>query len=122
MAALQANEWPGNVRQLRNVIERAVILSPGPQVMPAHFPDFELETRLRKGDGAAVASTADSLDEALAHFEKQLIMSALERNNFSINKTAERLKVTRHALRYRMQRLNISTDSSPDGEADVPGK
>ncbi len=115
---LLAHHWPGNVRELRNVIERAVILSPGPQVLPSHLPDFELETRLRKADGP-VAPIPDSLDEALSNFEKQLIMSALERNNFSINKTAERLKVTRHALRYRMQRLNISTDSSPEGDPDV---
>ncbi len=115
---LLAHHWPGNVRELRNVIERAVILAPGPQVQPVHLPDFELETKLRKGDGPA-APIPDSLDEALSSFEKQLILAALERNNFSINKTAERLKVTRHALRYRMQRLNISTDASPDGDTDA---
>ncbi len=118
---LLAHHWPGNVRELRNVIERAVILSPGPQVQPLHLPDFELETKLRKGDGPA-APIPDSLDEALSSFEKQLILAALERNHFSINKTAERLKVTRHALRYRMQRLNLSTDGSPDGDTDVLDK
>lgn len=120
---LLAHHWPGNVRELRNVIERAVILSPGPQVLPAHLPDFEFETRLRKGDAPATPTlTADSLDEALASFEKQLIMGALERYHFSINKTAERLKVTRHALRYRMQRLDISTASSPEEDGDGVGK
>ena len=115
---LMAHHWPGNVRELRNVIERAVILAPGPQVEPMHLPDFELETKLRKGDGPT-GPIPDSLDEALSQFEKQLILAALERNHFSINKTAERLKVTRHALRYRMQRLNLSTDGSPDGDTDV---
>jgi DNA-binding NtrC family response regulator len=115
---LQAHPWPGNVRELRNVIERAVILAPGPQVQPQHLPDFELEAKLSKSDGP-VAPIPDSLDEALADFEKQLIQAALERNHFSINKTAERLKVTRHALRYRMQRLNISTEASPDGDTDT---
>jgi DNA-binding NtrC family response regulator len=71
---LLAHSWPGNVRELRNVIERAVILAPGPQIQPLHLPDFELETRLRKGDAPSSAGAApDSLDEALADFEKQLI-------------------------------------------------
>ena len=113
---LMAHHWPGNVRELRNVMERAVILSPGPQVQPVHLPDFEHETKLRKSEGPA-SPVPDSLDEALAQFEKQLIQAALARNNFSINKTAERLKVTRHALRYRMLRLNLTTDAS-DGDTD----
>jgi len=95
-----------------------VILSTGSQVQPANLPEFELETKLRKGDEVA-APIPDSLDEALAQYERQVITAALERNHFSINKTAERLKVTRHSLRYRMQRLNISTDASPDGDTDV---
>lgn len=114
---LLSHHWPGNVRELRNVIERAVILAPGSQVLPEHLPDFELETKLRKGTAPAT-SIPDSLDEALSNFEKQLILAALERNHFSINKTAERLKVTRHALRYRMQRLNLNTDASSDTDAD----
>jgi DNA-binding NtrC family response regulator len=117
-AKLMAHHWPGNVRELRNVLERAVILSPGPQVQPSHLPDFEHETKLRKGD-APVGPLPDSLDEALAQFEKQLILAALARNNFSINKTAARLKVTRHALRYRMLRLNLSTDAAPEGDTEM---
>ena len=117
-AKLLAHHWPGNVRELRNVLERAVILAPGPQVEPAHLPDFDHETKLRKGDTPA-GPLPDSLDEALAHFEKQLILAALEQNHFSINKTAERLKVTRHSLRYRMLRLNLNTDAVPDGDTDV---
>jgi DNA-binding NtrC family response regulator len=83
-----------------------------------HLPDFELETKLRKSDGP-IAAVPDSLDEAMANFEKQLILAALERNHFSINKTAERLKVTRHSLRYRMQRLNINVDGNPDADTDT---
>ena len=87
-------------------------------MQPLHLPDFELETKLRKSDAPA-GPVPDSLDEALAGFEKQLILAALERNHFSINKTSERLKVTRHSLRYRMQRLNISAEANPDGDTDT---
>ncbi len=114
---LLSHHWPGNVRELRNVIERAVILEETSQIQPVSLPDFEIETRLRKSGGSTSASTSSqTLDEAVAAFERQLIINTLVNNNYSINKTAEHLKVTRHALRYRMQRLNISTDGSTEEE------
>ena len=44
----------------------------------------------------------------MANFERELITAMLEQNHFSLTKTAEQLKISRHALRYRMQRLNIA--------------
>ncbi len=44
----------------------------------------------------------------MADFERQLINTTLEQNRYNISKTAEQLKISRHALRYRMQRLNIN--------------
>ncbi len=106
-AKLLAHHWPGNVRELRNVIERALILETSPEIEPGSLPDFELEGRLHK---AAPQKTVPngSLDEIMAAYERQLINSLLEQNHFSLAKTAEQLKISRHALRYRMQRLNLS--------------
>jgi len=119
-AKLLVHHWPGNVRELRNVIERAVILEDTAQIQPTSLPDFELETRLRKSGGKAEFMAAGlSLDEAVAAFEREVVHSTLVHNNYSINKTAEQLKVTRHALRYRMQRLNINTEGGP-GDAAEP--
>ena len=50
----------------------------------------------------------ESLDEIMANFERDLITSILEQNHFSLTRSADQLKISRHALRYRMQRLNIS--------------
>ena len=47
----------------------------------------------------------ESLDEMMANFERELITAMLEQNHFSLTRTAEQLKISRHALRYRMQRL-----------------
>jgi DNA-binding NtrC family response regulator len=114
---LLAHHWPGNVRELRNVIERAVILESDEQVRAENLPDFHIETRMRKVE--AKAAPADlSLDDALAAHERELIMATLERFGNSINKTAESLKMTRHALRYRMQRLNITTETGRDEEGE----
>ncbi len=59
----------------------------------------------------------ESLDERMANFERELITAMLEQNHFSLTRTAEQLKISRHALRYRMQRLNIATDA--DAEEDT---
>ena len=112
---LMTHHWPGNVRELRNVIERALILETASEIRAASLPDFQPETRLHKG-AAPKASGAESLDDLLADFERELIGNMLEQNHSSLAKTAEQLKITRHALRYRMLRLNLSAE--PEDEAD----
>ena len=54
------------------------------------------------------------------NFERDLILSRLEQNHYSLAKTADQLKITRHALRYRMQRLNVNIDAGPDDDTVVP--
>ncbi|MSU43787.1 MAG: sigma-54-dependent Fis family transcriptional regulator [Pedosphaera sp.] len=113
--ALLAHKWPGNVRELRNVIERAVILESGPVVRAASLPDFEVEGRLRQSDKAPEILADQSFEDAVSEFEKRIITQALEQNHQNVNRAAEQLKMTRHALRYRMQRLNLL--HAGDGEA-----
>jgi transcriptional regulator with PAS, ATPase and Fis domain len=110
---LLAHHWPGNVRELRNVMERAVILESSEEIQASSLPDFQLETRLKKGDTTPPAG-GRSLDDLMAHYERELITSMLEQNHFSLTKTADQLKLSRHALRYRMQRLNITTGLEDD--------
>jgi DNA-binding NtrC family response regulator len=114
------HHWPGNVRELRNVIERAVILETEPEIQATSLPDFHIETRLRKAD---VPSSPEvrSLDESMANFERDLISTVLEENHFNLTRTAEQLKISRHALRYRMQRLNITAEDGED-ESIASGK
>jgi two-component system, NtrC family, response regulator len=112
-AQLLSHHWPGNVRELRNVIERAVILESTDEVQVNSLPDFQTETRLRKGEIPVLNGTL-SLDESVANFERELINNLLEQNHFSLTKTADQLKISRHALRYRMQRLNITVGVNED--------
>jgi len=118
---LLTHHWPGNVRELRNVIERAVILETSSEVQPRNLPDFTIESGLRKPDAAVAhspASTAgQSLDDAMSSFERELILHTLEQNRFSLTRTADHLKISRHALRYRMQRLNIAGAAEVEEEA-----
>ena len=117
------HRWPGNVRELRNVIERALILETTAEVQPASLPDFSLETRLHRADPGVAAPIAEgNLDELVANFERDLINATLAQNHFSLTRTAERLKLSRHALRYRMQRLNLTPtedDTPPPAGKDA---
>ena len=56
----------------------------------------------------------------MTNFERELIAGILERNHFNLAKTAEQLKISRHALRYRMQRLNVSAGTEADEEPLAP--
>lgn len=103
---LMAHHWPGNVRELKNVMERAVILETSKQLQPGSLPDFHVEAGLRKGDHIPV-TPGDTLDDMLNNYEKQLIQSTFEQQRHNLSRTAEQLKISRHALRYRMQRLNL---------------
>src|SRR6058998_3313749 len=107
---LLSHHWPGNVRELRNVIERAVILETSDEIQSRSLPDFHLETRLRKGE-LPLVTAGQSIDEIMANFEKELIIHTLEQHRYNLTRTAEHLKISRHALRYRMQRLNIHAET-----------
>ena len=116
---LLSHHWPGNVRELRNVIERALILERGAEVQPESLPDFQLEARLHKTESPKTANDGP-LDEVVADFERDLINSTLEQNHFNLSKTAERLRISRHALRYRMQRLNIALPTDTEDDTPAP--
>jgi two-component system response regulator AtoC len=114
--ALLRHRWPGNVRELRNAIERAAILETGVEVQAASLPDFAVEARLTP---AAEPLPDRPLEEALADYERRLITAALERHR-SIGRAAEALGISRHALRYRLQRLGLQ-ESTVDDESVPAG-
>jgi DNA-binding NtrC family response regulator len=116
---LLSHHWPGNVRELRNVIERAVILESTNEVQARNLPDFAIESGLKKAEPVS-APVGQSLDDAMAHFERELIMQTLEQSRFSVSRAAEHLKISRHALRYRMQRLNINSPTETEEEPVQP--
>jgi DNA-binding NtrC family response regulator len=116
---LLSHKWPGNVRELRNVIERAVILETSSEIAAASLPDFSVEARLRKGgdkEGRTGIQPGQSFEDAVNEFESRIISEALGQNQNNMNKTAEQLQLTRHALRYRMQRLDLLTGGSDGGD------
>ncbi|MBA4502467.1 sigma-54-dependent transcriptional regulator [Marinobacterium marinum] len=93
-------DWPGNVRELRNLVERITILHPGQNILPRHLPD-ELQT-----DTDAAPQPA-AYTEAVEDKERQLILAALQETGGHKGLAAERLGISRHALKRRIQRLGL---------------
>jgi DNA-binding NtrC family response regulator len=97
-------------------MERAVILESGEEVRPASLPDFEVESRLRQGDGTGPDAPirTGTLSDALIQFESELILSAFQRCSGNLAKAAQHLGISRHALRYRISRLNLDVEGDVD--------
>jgi two-component system response regulator AtoC len=110
------HRWPGNVRELRNAIERALILETAHEIQPSSLPDFQIEARLARGAPSPPVPD-ESLDDALMRTERELIAGALEQSDFNMARASERLKLTRHSLRYRMQRLDMQVGDGAVNEA-----
>ena len=108
LKALMEFSWPGNVRQLENVIERAVALSfskeeLGPEDLPREILDegmVEMPVLHVGGDGF-------SLDEVLANYEQRMLYQALEHAGWVKTRAAELLKIKRTTLIEKMKRLGI---------------
>jgi len=93
-----------------------LILETSREIQPASLPDVSVELRVPNAATVFIAPE-ESLDAALQRLERELIQAALERNIFSLTRTAEQLKLSRHSLRYRMQRLNMKPAGGEAGEA-----
>ena len=104
MAALSAYSYPGNVRELENILERATALCSSARV---EVDDLQLAPPL-SGDGEnAVARDGESLDEYMNRIERQLILEALAKTGANRTAAARLLGVTFRSLRYRIERLGI---------------
>jgi DNA-binding NtrC family response regulator len=102
-SALERYHWPGNVRELQNVVERAVLLGKGDVVTLDDLPS----TVVAAAPVAAHAMAGHSLKQALAAPERQIILEALEANQWNRHLTAEALGINRTTLYKKMKRLGL---------------
>ncbi len=98
---LEAYDWPGNIRELRNVIERVVIMTPSDTVTPKNIVIGE--------PARSDYFTFETLREARDSFEKDFITKKLEENNWNISRTAELLNIERSNLHKKIKAYNIKT-------------
>lgn len=109
--------WPGNIRELENLIERLTILTPHETVMLRDLPHGMRSTDQTATLKEDVLSGSRPLSDAVDEFERELIVKALQRTGFNQTKAASLLGTSRRILKYRIEKLKISDPN--DGEADV---
>ena len=98
--------WRGNVRELRNVLERAILLSDGEIIGNEHI---EFAISHQKHHHTYIPSIeGDENTPSLFEMEKQALMNALEKTNHNQTHAARLLKISRDTLRYRMKKFEIS--------------
>jgi DNA-binding NtrC family response regulator len=100
---MQAYEWPGNIRELQNCVERAAIVARGSMVDITDLPSYIFDARPR----LLAPSAASDLDAELARLERQMIMDALHASGGVQARAAERLGITQRSFWYRVKRLDI---------------
>jgi len=104
MKILTRYDWPGNIRELQNAIERPLIVCQSNEIQPAHLPKELLETMGEVSDPVITfPESAFSLDE----LEKQLFIKALEKHNYNQTKAAKYLGISRPTLLYRMNKHGL---------------
>jgi len=98
LEALCRHQFPGNIRELENILERAIALSGAEEILPE-------DLRLHSPEAAEPSN--ESLPDYLDRLEREAILKALGETGFNRTAAAQRLGVTFRSLRYRMQRLGI---------------
>jgi len=115
-AALLMEEyrWPGNIRELRNVIERICIMNYGPTLLPEYLPQeirgttpSGISLNVQQLDQSLQLSIGTGLDDAVMNFEKNIIRQALEKSRGNVLQTAAMLKIPRGTLRYKMDKYEL---------------
>jgi two-component system nitrogen regulation response regulator NtrX len=118
MAALQAHDWPGNVRQLRNIIERTIILAPGDRVSCIEvdlLPSEVLDNQgAQGGSSTTMAIMGSPLREARESFEREYLKIQIRRFSGNISRTASFIGMERSALHRKLKALGIGDKREGD--------
>jgi two-component system, NtrC family, response regulator AtoC len=103
MAILLAYPWPGNIRELENVLERSMILTDGTELDVDDLPEDIRRGEARVGSSSAFSGDDLSVKRRTAELEKDLIGRALEKTGGNRTKAADLLQLSPRALRYKIQ-------------------
>lgn len=115
LAAMTAYNWPGNIRELKNLIERLVIMTPDQRITLEHLPPtIRTNLPLYSDDSRNEREplSADSYREAKELFEKQYLHQKLEENHWNISKTAELIGLERSNLHRKIKTYGLDANKT----------
>lgn len=118
MEMLKKYDYPGNVRELENIIERTVALEAGATILPESLPPLVMTT----GGGRKLASAYDievtdeglDLEKVVGQIEKEILIKAIHRANGVKKKAAKLLGITFRSMRYRVEKYGLSGPGDED--------
>ncbi|HYO54919.1 sigma-54 dependent transcriptional regulator [Archangium sp.] len=127
MALLQAHNWPGNIRELENLIERVLLFADGPSITARDLPE-----PVRQGSMPAPALPAAPLEAPTgegglkdivrmkaAELEKDLITKALEETGGNVTRAARLLQISRKSLQTKMKEFGLRDTTAQDGRDEA---
>ena len=109
LAIMTAYDWPGNVREMRNLIERLIVLENVEEILPVHLPHW-LTGKCTSGPRDSVSDKAFVLPEegiSLDDFEKDLLVQALNKTGHNKTLAAKLLKMSYDSFRYQLKKFGL---------------
>jgi two-component system nitrogen regulation response regulator NtrX len=113
LEVLKQYQWPGNIRELKNIVERMIIMVSGDTIDKKHIPPAILQAVggqggvSPRGDGFNPVELGETYREAKDAFERAYLRAQLERYKWNISRTAEAIKLERSNLHKKIKQLNI---------------
>jgi DNA-binding NtrC family response regulator len=104
LAVLKKYWWPGNIRELENLIERLVAVSDKDYISEEDLP---LEFHFAQLEPEGSARTGNLFEDATNTFERNFILRALEKNGWNVTATSEYLGIPLSTLKYKMDKLDV---------------
>jgi two-component system, NtrC family, response regulator PilR len=113
---LEAYEYPGNVRELENLIEHAVTMASGPRIEASDLPKLRQSALSGAADAAQVAIPDEGfdLDRTLADYERTIVLRAMEQAGNVRKRAAHLLGISFRSLRYRLAKLGMDAGDGED--------
>lgn len=119
MEMLKKYDYPGNVRELENIIERTVALEGGATILPESLPPFvNTPTGRKMASSHEIEITDDGidLDKVMGQIEKELLVKAIHASNGVKKKAAKLLHITFRSMRYRVEKYGLGSADDLDDE------
>lgn len=107
LTKLYSHDWDGNIRELRNLVERLIILSDGKQKNIAKIIDESIQVK-KNNEISSIVNFDSPLKNAREQFEREYLMHQLKKNGSNVSKTAENIGMERSALHRKLTSLGIA--------------